>query len=197
MDKKSLIMSLSEKGFSEKIVDAFSKVRREDFVTSDMKKYAYADDALPIGHGQTISQPYTIAFMLSLLELKDDQKILEVGSGSGYVLALMNEISKNSELFGIERMKDLADNSKKILETSKNIMIIHGNGYSGLNKYALFDRILVSASGNEIPKELVNQLSEGGILVMPLGDSIIKLRKSKKTVIEEYPGFVFVPLVKD
>lgn len=197
MNREYLIKTLETGGFSEKVIGAFQKVDRKDFVPDDMKKYAYADDALPIGYGQTISQPSTIAFMLTLLEIKDRQKIMEVGSGSGYVLALMNEISRNSEIYGIERMVALAGRSFSILKKNKNIHLKNADGSKGLPQNAPFDRILVSASADEIPKELVNQLKEGGILVAPVGNSIIKLRKNKKIEMEEYPGFAFVPLIKD
>ena len=197
MDKESMLKILKSEGFSDKIIRAFHDVRREDFVPDEMKKYAYANDALPIGHQQTISQPSTIAFMLSLLELKDKQKILEVGSGSGYVLALMARISGNSEIYGIERIRELAERSRTILKNFSNVQIINNDGSKGLKDKAPFDRILVSAKCSELPEALIEQLEQGGILVMPLGNSIIKLRKNKKLEIEEYPGFVFVPLIKD
>jgi len=194
MNKKELIEKLRKQKFPEIILKAFEKVEREKFIPEEYRDDVYEDIALPIGHGQTISQPYTIAFMLNLLELHDNQKILEVGSGSGYVLALISEISKNSELFGIERIKELAEKSKEALP---EINIIYGNGYKGLKKEAPFDRILVSASADKIPPELVKQLKIGGILVCLVYDSIIKLQKlENKNKIEEYPGFIFVPLIE-
>jgi len=108
MDKSQLIESLKMRGFSKEIISSFEKVRREDFVPEDMKKIAYEDTSLPIGEGQTISQPYTIAVMLSLLDLKKGQKILEIGSGCGYVLALVSElIGKGEKVYGIEIIKSL------------------------------------------------------------------------------------------
>lgn len=197
MNRENLLKILKSYDFSDKILTAFNKVNREDFVPENMKKYAYADDALPIGYDQTISQPSTIAFMLSLLEIKDNQKILEVGSGSGYVLALLANISKNSRLYGIERLKVHAENSNRILKNFSNITVIRGDGSGGLLNLAPFDRILVSATSEEISKDLIEQLKEGGIIVAPIGNSIIKLRKNKKIETEEYPGFAFVPLVRD
>jgi len=198
MNKKELIESLRYHGFSEKIIRAFEKIKREEFLPEKEKKYAYEDTALPIGYMQTISQPYTIAFMLDLLELKDEQKILEVGSGSGYVLALISKISKNSEIFGIERIKELAENSRTKLEKYRNIKIIYGGGFKGLKEEAPFDRILVSASAEEIPEALIKQLKYNGVLVSPVGGSILKIKKTKKeNKIEEYPGFVFVPLIEE
>ncbi len=197
MDKESMLKILKSENFSDRIISAFHDVRREDFVPDDMKKYAYANDALPIGHQQTISQPSTIAFMLSLLELKDQQKILEVGSGSGYVQALLAKISRNSEIYGIERIRELAERSKASLKNFSNVQIINADGSKGLKEKAPFDRILVSAECSELPEALIGQLKQGGILVIPIDNSIIKLRKNKKLEIEEHPGFVFVPLVKD
>jgi len=196
MKKGQLIESLKKAGFSEKIVSAFRKVRREDFVPENYKEFAYVDEPLPIGWGQTISQPYTIAFMLDLLELKDNLKILEVGSGSGYVLALINQISANSEIYGIERIRELADNSQRVLRGEKRIKVIHGNGSKGLKEEAPFDRILVSASSDKIPEELLKQLGKDGILVCVVKNSIIRIKRTLKgDDIEEYPGFGFVKLI--
>ncbi len=198
MKKEELIRSLKYRGFSKKILTAFEKVPRENFVPGDLKKYSYEDKPLPIGGGQTISQPYTIAFMLSLLELRNKQKILEVGSGSGYVLALINEISKNSEIYGIERVKKLAERSKKVLEDNKNIIVIHGDGSKGVPDKAPFDRILVSAAASEVPQKLVKQLKVGGVMVSSVRSSIVFLKKyTNENKIKEYPGFRFVPLVEE
>ena len=198
MDKEHLIQHLKNYKFSEKIIGAFKKVKREDFIPQDLKKFAYEDTPLPIGHNQTISQPYTIAFMLNLLEIENKQKILEVGSGSGYVLALMSELNLNGKIIGIERIKQLAENSSKALKNYKNVKVIYGQGEKGLEKEKPFDRILVSASSSSIPKKLLEQLKINGILVMPLRDSIIQLKKLKnKEQIKEFPGFVFVPLIEE
>jgi len=177
---------------------AFSSVNREKFVPLGYKEWAYDDTALPIGEGQTISQPSTIAFMLSLLDVQDNQKILEVGSGSGYVLALLSKINPNGSIIGVERIKSLFDSSVKNLRVHKNIQVFHGNGFNGLKEEAPFDRILVSASATEIPKELIKQLRIGGKLVVPVQESIVALKKFRnKTEIREHEGFVFVPLIKD
>ena len=198
MQKEYLIKSLRKKGFSKNIVDAFEKIDRKKFLPECEKASAYEDTPLPIGYEQTISQPYTIAFMLSHLELKNKQKILEVGSGSGYVLELINHISKDSKIFGIERIKELVESSRGKLNPYKNIKIIHGNGSKGLEDEAPFDRILVSACSEEIPEKLVNQLKLKGILVASVKNSIIVLkRKNLENKIKEYPGFRFVPLIED
>ena len=199
MKKKDLIQQLRNQEFSQKIIKAFEKVNRSEFISKKQKKYSYYNIALPIGKGQTISQPYTIAFMLTLLKLKNNQKILEVGTGSGYVLALINEISKDSEIYGIERIKELMEKSKKILKNKKNIKIIQSDGSKGFPgvKGKDFDRILVSAAAQEIPQKLVKQLKIGGILVAPVRNSIIFVKKHpKKDKIKEYPGFRFVPLIE-
>jgi protein-L-isoaspartate(D-aspartate) O-methyltransferase len=197
MNKQQLINHLKQHNFPKPILEAINKVNRKKYIPEEFKKVAYLDNAQPIGHGQTISQPYTIAFMLFHLELKDNQKILEVGSGSGYVLDLISNISKNSRIFGIERIKSLAEKSKQILKNKNKIKIINKNGSKGLKEEAPFDRILVSASANQIPENLINQLKVGGILVIPIKDSIIVLKKNNKEhTIKEHYGFIFVPLIE-
>ena len=198
MNKKELILSLKSNGFNEKILNAFNKVKREDFIPNELKEYSYEDNAFPIGNEQTISQPYTIAFMLNLLELKNKQKILEIGSGSGYVLALINEISKNSKVYGIERVHELAEKSRKILDNYKNIKILHGNALDLINEFGKFDRILVSASSSKMPEKLINHLNENGILAIPIKNSIFQIKKTKNKIFKkESPGFVFVPLIEE
>ena len=198
MHKEGLIESLKSQGFSSKIVEAFKRVKREDFVPDNLKYLAYEDNALPLEHGATISQPYTIAFMLNLLELKlnKNQKILEIGSGCGYVLALINEIIKKGRIFGMEIIPSLAKKSKQYLKDYKNIEIINQDGSDGLLRYAPFDRILISAAANEVPAYLYPQLKNNGILVTPVRNSIFQIKKKNKITKREFPGFVFVPLVK-
>lgn len=194
--KSNLIKYLTEQGFKPEVLNAFRKVSREKFVPKEYRDMTYDDGALPIGKGQTISQPSTIAFMLQLLNVKDNQKILEVGSGSGYVLELLSEINPNGKIIGVERIKELVNSSREILQYSKNIEIIHGSGFNGLKEKSPFDRILVSAAAQEIPKELVLQLNVDGILVIPVRDSIVVVEKDKKKEKRrEYEGFCFVPLI--
>ncbi len=242
MNKKQLVGSLKSQGFSDKIVSSFEKMDRERFIPIDLKKYAYEDVALEIGQGQTISQPYTIAFMLELLELGDDGnfaqkdnlisnfssvahrdaptthpkfgnqiiptpdssqnrlpdnlKILEVGSGSGYVLALLNGIV-NGKIYGVERLSVLVEKSRETLRNLKNVEVFEGDGSKGLEKFAPFDRVLVSASADKVPEKLIKQLKVGGILVIPVKESIFQIRKTKNGLVErKFPGFVFVPLVE-
>ena len=196
MDKKQqLLESLKRHGFPEKIINAFGKVNREEFIPKENKRQTYEDIPLPIGYNQTISQPYTIAFMLNLLDVKNKQKILEVGSGSGYVLALISELNPKGKVFGIERIKELAESSEEKLKQYNNVKVVHENGFLGLEKKAPFDRILVSASAEKIPERLIKQLKKDGILVVPVKHSILKITRNRK--IEEYPGFAFVPLIEE
>ncbi len=210
--KESFLESLKQQGFSKKIVEAFSEVHREDFIPEEMKEYSYDDTSLPIGKGQTISQPYVIGLMLSLLELdkikyKKERKILEIGSGSGYVLTLISEIiGKNNFVFGIELIKELFEKSKRNItkvNDYNNIKVYHKNGFYGLPDKAPFDKIIISASCMKIPEKLINQLKEKGIIVAPVGgryeQSLISYKKinGKLEKIKEIPGFLFVPFIEE
>ena len=286
MNKKELIEELRKNNFSEIILNAFKKIKRELFIPKEFKESAYLNQPLPIAIGSTISQPYTIAFMLSLLELdklidiNNDEliidkttdkknglseqqksyhqknkkfdiinikkslflptpkgvglsrffetgkktlsllqrpllksrgllfscnkiKILEIGSGSGYVLALINEILKfykikNTKIYGIERIKELVEKSRQILNKNKNIIINNKDGSDGLKEHSPFDRILVSATFEKIPENLFNQLKNNGILVTPVRNSIFRFKKIDDRIQKsEFPGFVFVPVIED
>ena len=168
MNKSQLINSLKQEGFPKEILNAFGKVPRENFISEEIREEAYDDKALLLENGATISQPYTIAFMLDLLEIKPNQKILEIGSGCGYVLALIGELSPNSEIYGIEILQSLAKKSKSLLSKYSNIKIINKNGHKGLSSHAPFDRILISAAAGSLPKHLIDQLSPEGIIVAPI-----------------------------
>ncbi len=203
MNKEQLIESLRVRGFNEEIVRAFSRVPRENFIPSELKQEAYEDTALPIGKGQTISQPYTIAVMLSLLELKKSQKVLEVGSGCGYVLALLSEMVGNGgKVFGVEIIKELAENAEKNLSGYRNVRVYNKNGFYGLPEEAPFDRILISAAVAKIPEPLIEQLKEDGIIVAPVGPpyeqtiTAYKKHNKKLSIIKAIPGFIFVPFVE-
>ena len=202
MDKSELITSLKRAGFSDKIISVFSKVPRELFVPEEYRNLSYDDAALPIGHNQTISQPYTIATMLSVLYLREGQKVLEIGSGSGYVLALLSEIvGSKGQVSGIEIIKDLYLNSKKSLTPYKNVRVFCQDGKQGLPLRSPFDRILISAALEEVPKPILDQLREGGVLVAPIGSSqqqsitAIKKHENFNLRIKQIPGFVFVRFV--
>ena len=202
MDKIQLLKSLKQEGFSKEILNAFSKVKREKFIPENLKTKAYDDNALPIEDGQTISQPYTIAKMLELLSLKKAQKVLEIGSGCGYVLALISNIVGNhGKAYGIEIIKNLANKSMVNLSDYSNIIVYNKNGSDGLLEKSPFDRIIISAALEEIPEKIIEQLSDNGIIVAPIGSQYEQTLTSFQKVNgilemrEEIPGFVFVPFV--
>ena len=205
MQKEDLIETLKHQDFSKKILDAFSKVRREHFLPDQLKECAYSNTALPIGSGQTISQPYTIAVMLSMLDLRRNQKVLEIGSGSGYVLALLSEIvGDKGRVFGVERIQNLVERSIKALREYKNVQIYLANGKNGLIEESPFDRILISAACKKIPDVLLSQLKDKGIAVAPVynennSQDLVAIKKSggNITIKETIPGFVFVPFVEE
>ena len=205
MDKQELIKSLEEKKFPKHVLEAFSRVKRQDFIPYTLRGMAYNDSALPIGSGQTMSQPYTIALMLSLLDLKPGQKVLELGSGSGYVIALISEIvGKKGRVFGIEVINELFKKSKDNLHDYKNTRVLHRNGSKGLPEEAPFDRILISAALHDIPEIIIGQLKNNGILVAPKGSrfeqEIIAIQRKSKTEFEmkkRLPGFLFVPFIEE
>jgi protein-L-isoaspartate(D-aspartate) O-methyltransferase len=201
MDKDELIRSLKSKGFHERIINAFEKVKRENFLPENFKKLAYEDIALPISKDQTMSQPSTIALALSLLKLKENQKVLEVGSGCGYVLALMSEIvGEKGKVYGVEIVESLAKRSIDDLKEYNNITVYNRNG-KVKSEEAPFNRILISAALEEVPKEILEQLEENGILVAPIGPgsmqtlTLIRRTKDKFDVEKEIPGFIFVHFV--
>ncbi len=201
MNKEELLELLKKKEFREEIkeiISAFSKVKREDFAPKQLRDYVYEDIPLPLESGAAISQPSTIAFILTLLNLQKCQKILEIGSGSGYMLSLISNIIKEGEIYGIEIKDSLAIKAKKLLLQDKKIHILIKDGLSGLKSKAPFDRILISAAAQteETIIPLISQLKDTGILVAPIKDSLIQFIKSSGLVEKhEFPGFAFVPLV--
>ncbi|HSR73435.1 MAG TPA: protein-L-isoaspartate O-methyltransferase [Sulfurovum sp.] len=182
------------------IIDAFRTIDRRYFVPDDLIDDAYIDAPLPIGHYQTISQPSTVAFMLERLDPKDGNSVLDIGSGSGWTTALLCYIvGDKGSVIGVERVDELVEQGKENL--SKFRFNSHCHIEKAGDKLGLpgkqFDRILVSASADEIPEELFSQLKTGGILVIPIRESIFKFTKVSDTQIdkEEFYGFVFVPLI--
>jgi len=183
------------------IINAFKHVDRADFVSSNLQDISHVDIALPIGHGQTISQPSTVAFMLELLNPKPGEKILEIGSGSGWVIALLAQaVGKNGKVFGVEIIPELVSLGRKNLEKYEflHAQILPAKKSLGISKEAPFDRILISASAQKIPIEILRQLKINGTLVLPIKDSLFKIVKKPKIElsIQEFPGFVFVPLIE-
>ncbi len=200
MNKVQLLEHLKRQGFSKVILGAFSKVKRENFIPKSLESRAYEDRPLPIGQGATISQPYTIAKMLELFDLKQGQKVLELGSGCGYVLALISEIIREKgKVYGMEIVSELAEKSKENLRDYKNIEIYNRNGRQGLKQEAPFDRILISAAAEKPPKKVLDQLKDKGILIAPIGPryeqtlTVIQREGKKFNTIKELKGFMFVP----
>lgn len=152
-----------------KVLEAFRKVPRHEFVPYEYRRYAYADQPLPIGEGQTISQPYIVAYMTWILNIQPGDKVLEIGTGSGYQAAILAEVK--AEVFTIEVIEPLANRAKEILNSLgyKNIHLKTGDGYQGWEKNAPYDAILVTCSPSRIPEPLKQQLAEGGRMIIPVG----------------------------
>ncbi|MCF7799305.1 methyltransferase domain-containing protein [Candidatus Woesearchaeota archaeon] len=195
MLKKELLGFLEKEGFSNQIITAISKVPREDFVPLKQKFNAYKNEAIHLADGSSISQPSTIAFMLQELDVKPTSKILEIGSGSGYALALLAEMAPGGEIRGIELNDDLVEKSKERLKKHQHIHIHKVNGRGGFLRYAPYDRILVSAAYPYVPYNLLDQLKINGVMVVPVGNHVVRLRKRIDGVSEkEFPGFAFVKM---
>ncbi|MBI4824635.1 MAG: protein-L-isoaspartate(D-aspartate) O-methyltransferase [Nitrospirae bacterium] len=184
----------------ERLLSAMRKVPRHLFVEEELGYRAYDDMALSIGQGQTISQPYMVAIMTELIELKGDERVLEVGTGSGYQAGVLAELSK--EVYTIERVKDLSLKAERILTEIgyRNIHFRVGDGTLGLPDEAPFNRIIITAGTPSIPPPLLKQLANGGIIVAPVGDlfsqRLLKVIKHNHKLIEEYhTPCVFVPLL--
>ena len=194
-------LQLNNRGIKDKnVLAAFQKVPREDFVPEDIRSAAYDDSALPIGDGQTISQPYMVAIMTELLELKGKETILEIGTGSGYQAAILAELCQ--KVYTIERIASLSEKARKILDqlNYSNIKYVVGDGTEGYQPAAPYDGIIVTAGCPEIPPPLVEQLTEGGRLVIPVGERYhqtltVVTKKAGEIFTEQSIGCVFVPLI--
>jgi protein-L-isoaspartate(D-aspartate) O-methyltransferase len=190
---------------TDNIIQAFKKIKRADFLPEESKNLAELNEALPIGFGQTISQPSVVAFMIELLQPKPGEKILDIGYGSGWTTALVAECVKpNGRVVAIERIKELKEFGEKNISKynfleNKIVKTILADGTKGYISEAPFDKILASASGEKIPTEWKKQLKIGGLIVAPVGYSVVLIRKNKEDEFEEleYPGFVFVPLIEE
>ncbi len=191
------MFALREKGIKDpRVLEAFEKVDRERFVPSYLKERAYEDTALPLMKGQTISQPYTIAVMLEMLRLKEGLHVLEIGTGSGYSGTLIHYITRRT-VYSLEYFPELADYAR---ERAEGVHIVVGDGKLGLPRYSPYERIVVHAASSKVPRQLVKQLKEGGILVLPLGEEVQDLVAFRKEggelkEVERREGFVFVPLL--
>ena len=201
--RKKLISILKAKGIEdEEVLKAIEKVPRHLFVDNAFEKHAYEDKALQIGEGQTISQPYTVAFQTQLLDLKKGEKILEIGTGSGYQASILYELG--AKVFSIERQKALFNKTQKLLKMLGygQIKIFFGDGYQGLPLFAPFDKIIVTAGAESVPEKLLAQLKVSGKMVIPVGSSkgVQKMLLITKNTnggyrTEEFDKFRFVPML--
>jgi protein-L-isoaspartate(D-aspartate) O-methyltransferase len=199
--RKQLVQAIRQKGITdETVLEAIGKVPRHLFMDSSFLEFAYEDKPFPIGSGQTISQPYTVAFQTELLQVQKGEKVLEVGTGSGYQACILMEMG--ARVHTIERQNALYLESKKRMNELgyKPRLQVFGDGYKGLPNYAPFDKIIVTAGAPYVPEPLVNQLKQGGILVIPVGSDIQTMKRitkvSEKQILEEDHGtFRFVPLL--
>lgn len=202
-----LVNDLIKEGYlkTDIIIDAFWEISRIEFVPKDLESIAEANIPLPIGYGQTISQPLTVAIMFELLDPQRGQNVLDVGSGSGWTTALLAYIvGEKGRVTAMERISELCEfgkkNAGKYNFIKKGIVEFHNaDGVKGYEKNAPYDRILVSAVTKEVPKNLKDQLNIGGKMVIPVNNDIWYLEKKGKNEFykEEYPGFSFVPLVEE
>jgi protein-L-isoaspartate(D-aspartate) O-methyltransferase len=192
---------IAPRGIKEqRLLRVMGTLPRHLFVPEEMRPYAYQDRPLPIGAGQTISQPYIVAFMTELLELEGRERVLEIGTGSGYQTAVLAALAE--QVFSIEILPDLSARAQRILKQLgiQNIKLNVGNGFHGWAEEAPFDAIMITAAAPKIPPPLWNQLREGGVLIMPLGkeghtQQLIRARKiGGRQVIEEHSAVIFVPL---
>ncbi|MBG38052.1 MAG: protein-L-isoaspartate O-methyltransferase [Flavobacteriales bacterium] len=201
--RKKLVDEISKKGITDsKILDAIMNIPRHLFLDNAFINFAYQDKAFPIGSGQTISQPYTVAFQTQLLDLKPYQKILEIGTGSGYQAAVLKELKL--DVYTIERHKDLFKKTKEFLPSiGYECMFIYGDGYKGLPKFAPFDKILITCGAPRIPEQLIKQLKIGGKMVVPVGEGdtqrmhLIEKISDNENKISTHGEFSFVPMLEN
>jgi protein-L-isoaspartate(D-aspartate) O-methyltransferase len=201
--RKKLIEQVRGKGINDdSVLQAMMNVPRHYFLDPAFLSQAYSDHAFQIGAGQTISQPYTVAYQTSLLQIKKGDKILEIGTGSGYQCCVLLEMG--AKVFTVERQKELYDKAKEFLpQIGFRPKFFYGDGYKGLPAFAPFDKVLVTCGAPFIPEELVKQLKVGGILVIPVGAGSVqvmtKVTKTSESVVktEELKQFRFVPMLSD
>ncbi len=201
--RQQLVKTIKVKGITdERVLEAIGRIPRHLFMDSSFIDHAYQDKPFPIGADQTISQPYTVAYQTELMQVKKGDKVLEIGTGSGYQAAVLCELG--AKVYSIERQQELYKRTSKFLPKLgyRPKKLIFGDGYIGLEEEALFDSIIVTAGAPFVPKPLLNQLKIGGRLVIPVGESVqtmtLYIRKGEKEFEKhEYGEFRFVPLLED
>ncbi len=192
---------LEARGITDRrVLDAMRTVPRHEFVPASIRDIAYTDQALAIGHGQTISQPYIVALMCQLLEVESHHRVFEVGAGSGYQAALLGQLA--AEVYSVDLVPELVDAAARLVERLgyENVHIIAGDGTLGLPEKAPFDRIIVAAAAPDIPPPLIDQLAPGGRLIAPVGDRLLQrlvvlTRTAEGVQSRNSIGCVFVPLL--
>jgi protein-L-isoaspartate(D-aspartate) O-methyltransferase len=199
--RKKLVETVRKKGITnKKILEAINKVPRHLFMDNSFINFAYKDQAFPIGEGQTISQPYTVAFQTQLLEIKRHDKVLEIGTGSGYQAAILLELG--ARVYTIERHRNLFLKVQTLLPSlGYKPNFYYGDGFKGVPSFAPFDKILITAAAAHVPKELLEQLKVGGRMVVPVGGegyqemTLIVKKGEDEYERSNYGGFVFVPMI--
>jgi protein-L-isoaspartate(D-aspartate) O-methyltransferase len=200
--RKNLVATIRDKGITdETVLAAILHIPRHFFLDSAFDRVAYEDRAFPIGEGQTISQPYTVAYQTQLLDIKPFDKVLEIGTGSAYQASVLAEMK--AQVYTIERQKKLFDQNKQFefLKTYPNIRFFYGDGFEGLPTYGPFDKIIVTAAAPNIPEKLIAQLKSGGVMVIPVDEGssqrMMRIRKLTDGTYQEekFDQFSFVPML--
>ena len=201
--RRQLVRELSDRGIkSKQVLDCFEAIPRHYFLDNAFAEQAYSNTAFQIGSGQTISHPYTVAYQTELLDIQKGEKILEIGSGSGFQTCVLCEMG--AKVFSIERHKELHLKAKNIVRQLKyNARLSFGDGYKGLPTFAPFDKIIITCGAPDIPEELVNQMKVGGIMIIPIGEGveqqmkkIVKISDGEITI-EDFGVFKFVPMLEN
>lgn len=200
--RKELVDGIRSKGITdEKVLEAIGRIPRHFFLDSAFDHVAYVDKAFPIGEGQTISQPYTVAYQTQLLEVKPFEKVLEIGTGSAYQAVVLAELGV--QVFTIERQRKLFESNKgfEYLKKYRNIKMFYGDGYEGLPTYAPFDKVIITAAAPEVPQKLLAQMKTGGMMVIPEGSGNVQtMKRITKTETgfdeEHFDNFSFVPMLQ-
>lgn len=201
LQRLELVENLEKKGITDiALLKALKEVQREKFIPSGVRQHSYKDIALPIGYGQTISQPYTIGIMTQALDVKEGNKVLEIGTGSGYQAALLEKMG--AKVYSIERHFDIYNDAlNRFDKLGLRVHCKHGDGTIGWEEYAPFDKIIVTAGSPRVPDQLKKQLALSGKMVIPVGDKfsqtlqVLTKIKDDEFEIEDIPEFAFVPLI--